>query len=308
MPTDLAALQSRPTQVLDRSGSVFPFSKGILATSILATGLETERAYDIAAEVGRRIGDLAEPVTAEALTAIAASAIERRAGRSTADRYLAWRRARRSGKPIVICLGGAPGVGKSTLATRLAVRLGIKALITTDAIREVLRTVVPPAVSPELHVSTYESIRDELGDSPPLECFRRQARAVGAASVAVATRLAKEGRSVLIEGVHLIPGRIRDELGRHGVDAITEEVLLVLGEEAHHRDHLVRRMEHEPARDGQRTVDGLETIRRLQSELRRAARAAGVPECEVRSPENLTQLIVDRIATHPSLAADFGAA
>jgi len=172
----------------------------------------------------------------------------------------------------------------------------------------VLRTVVPPAVSPELHVSTYESIRDELGDASPLDSFRRQARAVGAASVAVAARLAKEGRSVVLEGVHLIPGRIRTELEKQGVDAIVEEVLLVLGSESHHRDHLLRRMEHEPARDGRRTVLNLETIRRLQTQLCRAASKAGVIQCEVRSPGNLTQIIVDRIAAHPDLRAEPDAA
>ena len=76
------------------------------------------------------------------------------------------------------------------MATRLAVRLGITRVVTTDAIREVLRTVIPDTVLPELHCSTFETAKRADGAGGQLQSFHRQARAVGAATAAVANRLA----------------------------------------------------------------------------------------------------------------------
>jgi 2-phosphoglycerate kinase len=212
---------------------------------------------------------------------------------------------KRAGRPLVICLAGAPGVGKSTIATRLAIRLGINRVITTDAIREVLRTVIPPAVSPELHVSTYEGIDEPAARTAPLDCYRRQSRAVSAATVAVASRLAKEGRSMILEGVHIRPGRVRRELEAQGLDAIVVEVLLLLEDADDHRSRLVRRSKHEPARRGERSIAKFAVIRRLQDELRRTAAAeAGVIEHDVSHPEDLTRTIVDRIVARVAEPAD----
>jgi 2-phosphoglycerate kinase len=194
-----------------------------------------------------------------------------------------------------VCLGGAPGVGKSTIATRLALRLGINRVVPTDAVREVLRTVVPDTVLPELHVSTYESIGDNGEADSSLMCFRRQAHAVLSASVAVAARLTSERRSVILEGAHLLPGEVRRHLPERGSDAIIVEVLLTVAHEESHRNHLTSRLHAEPARAGQRHLKHLLVIRRLQDELRRLAQLAGVAEHDIAHPEDLTQRIVDQV-------------
>ncbi len=111
---------------------------------------------------------------------------------------------------IVLC--GAPGTGKSTLATRIAVRLDITRVVTSDAIRDVLRTVVPKRSLPELHRSTFELV---VPDSPePFSGFDRQCNAVGSAAVAIADRLADEHRSLILEGVHMLPGATALVAGR----------------------------------------------------------------------------------------------
>ena len=129
--------------------------------------------------------------TAEELVAAVHSILANEADEpALANRCTSWRRAKRSGRPVVIVLCGAPFTGKSTLATPIAVRLDITLVVTSDAMRDVLRTVVPEAVLPELHRSTFELLAP---DSPePFSGFDCQTKAVGSAAVAIADRLADE--------------------------------------------------------------------------------------------------------------------
>ena len=80
-------------------------------------------------------------IEADDLVERASALLEQRAGPVVASRWRAWRHAKRVQRPIVLAIAGAPGVGKSTVATRLAMRLEITRIVTTDTIREVLRTV-----------------------------------------------------------------------------------------------------------------------------------------------------------------------
>ncbi len=297
MPSDLSIRPSRRlVRVRDRAGVGLPFSKGIMATSILATGLPTDEAYSIAADIERALQDRQlDRIEADELAGIAGAAIDRAAGAACSERYVAWRRVKRTGQPLVVCLSGAPGVGKSALATRLALRLGVNHVVTTDAIREVLRTVIPPAVLPELHVSTYEGVQGDVDGAPLPGSFTIQARAVGAATAAVASRLATESRSVILEGVHLFPGAMRRILSTQKPGPVVVELLLTLGNVDRHRVHLMRRRRREPGRNGDRHLTHLQVIRTLQDHLRSLARESGVAEYDIEHPEDLTQTIVDQV-------------
>ena len=296
MPTDLATnSESNVVEVLDRAGTGLPFSKGLMATSVLATGLRTEQAYAIAAEIQQRlIARRTRVIDAHELATLALKTIEDLAGAAAAERYRSWRRAKRTGRSVIIALAGAPGVGKSTLATRLAVRLGITRVVTTDTIREVLRSTIPRTVLPELHISTYETTETHPGD-PPLGAFHRQSRAVSAATVPVAVRLASEHTSAIIEGVHLMPGFLRQALADHPDAPIVVEMTAVLRSIETHRAHLVRRAHHEPTRDGQRHLRQLDRIRELQELLIEQAKAADVPVYDIAQSHDLTQRIVDEV-------------
>ena len=299
MPTDLSVVDGQaPIQIRDRADTGLPFSKGIMATSLLATGMPTDQAYRIAAEIATTLRQSgAREVPADELAEIAASAVESGAGRVFANRYLAWRQAKRLGTPLVICLAGGSGVGKSTIATRLALRLGINRVVTTDAIREVLRTVIPTAVLPELHVSSYERVSE-----PPLAKetggFALQMRAVSAATGAVARRMALEGRSVILEGIHLLPGAIRRQLRDQGSSALVIERLLTLMDEELHAGHLGKRLRDAPERGGARHIEHFQEIRAMQDDLRRVAREENVAEHDIAHPEDLTQSIVDEVTAH----------
>lgn len=281
--------------VLDRADNRLPFSRGIMATSLLATGVSTEEAYRLASAVQQRlVARGLRDLDAEQLVALTHDLLLTEArDREIADRWTAWRRAKRSGRPIAIVLGGAPGTGKSTLATRLAVRLNIPRVVTTDAIRDVLRTVVPSNVLPELHGSTFEVVQPDATD--PFGGFVRQCNAVGAAAVAVADRLADEHRSVIIEGVHAIPGATAQALADHPATPIVIERLIVQEAADRHADLLRRRATSEPQRRGDRHLAGLDRIRMIQDWLRQEARSADVPIVDGGEAGDLTQDIVDEI-------------
>ncbi len=300
MPSDLAAV-SRLVIVRDSAGLGLPFSRGLMATSILATGAETDQAYAIAAEIQRELtGRAGSDIDAHELARLAARTIEARAGAEVAARYQTWRRLRREGRPLLLVLGGAPGVGKSTISTRLAVRFGITRIVTTDTIREVLRTVIPPTVLPELHVSTYESVG---AGADPAEAYVRQARVVGGALVSVVRRLLTERRSVIVEGVHLLPGELVSGLGAHPSRPVVVELMLTLEDVEAHRAQLAARRAGEPERGGQRSLDRFATIRTLHDLLARRALEAGVEALDLGAPRRLTERLLEllqaRAATTP---------
>lgn len=296
VPEDLRAdAEVLHCAVVDRLGNALPFSKGILATSILATGIETPSAYDVARFVqeGLRASGTRE-IDSEDLMSMTAQHIEQLVSKETAESYLLWRQARRIGRPIIISMLGSSGVGKSTLATRLALRLGINRVVTSDSIREVLRTVIPSSVLPELHRSSYEAIDSDIQEDHA-STYHRQARAVASACVAVGRRYVKENKNVLFEGVHLLPGTMTRELEGMEENPIVVELMLVLSDADTHNSRLGHRLVSEPGRDGVRHLQNFDVIRGLQKSMQALARKAGVPEYDVGSAEDLTQHIVKAI-------------
>jgi 2-phosphoglycerate kinase len=184
-------------------------------------------------------------------------------------------------------------VGKSSIATRLALRLGITRIVTTDTIREVLRTVVPASVLPELHVSSPRLITPASPD--PYAGFDRQAHAVGGATRAVADRLAVEQRSCVVEGVHLLPGRLGIDLAAHPARPIVVERMLVEPDPQIHYHRLLRRSEQEPRRGGRQGLDGFDRVRAIQEHLAAMAADRGIPVVEPGGFGELTQTIVGEI-------------
>lgn len=276
-----------------------PFSRGIMASSILATGIDTGEAYRIASVLQAELATTCPSgLDVDELAGLAERSIRQVAGDVIADRYRAWRRVRRDRRPVVLLIAGASGVGKSTLATRLAVRLGITQLVTTDTIREVLRTVIPPTVSPELHLSTYETV--ELDDGPGFGAFERQASIVASATSAVVERLVVERRSVIVEGAHLVPSSspLIHELAE---GAVVVPVLLAAHDVTAHRARLAHRRDAEPGRAGGRSLDRFDQLRALHDHLLAAARQHGVAVIDAQEPAALTTHVVDAVlaATQP---------
>ncbi|MFH1736604.1 MAG: ATP cone domain-containing protein, partial [Actinomycetota bacterium] len=133
-----------------------PFSKGMLATSVMATGLSPVKSYRLAQQLEDtlRENDIYD-ISIPDLDARVTDVLARNYGERYAANYAHWRRLGKLDKPIVILVGGTTGVGKSTIAAELAHRLGIIRITSTDSIREVMRSQFSKELMPALYGSSF---------------------------------------------------------------------------------------------------------------------------------------------------------
>src|SRR5215210_8361190 len=95
-----------------------PYSKGLMASSIMATGLAPARAFHVAEVVEQRLHDLGrDAVSQDELGALVRDVLASEAGARYAELFNKWHMVRRLQRPLIILVGGATGVGKSTIAT-----------------------------------------------------------------------------------------------------------------------------------------------------------------------------------------------
>jgi 2-phosphoglycerate kinase len=190
-----------------------PFSKGILSQSLLAAAIDPTDAFDVAREIEREL--LAKgkgEIERRDLRRMIYETLTRQMGAQSAERYLAWRRYQEPERPVIILLGGAAGVGKTSLALEVAHRLGIGRVLSTDSIRQIMRIMLSQELVPALHTSSYDAFRalpaGSLGDDPVIEGFRTQAASVAVGVRASMDRAVSENASLILDGVSIVPGLI----------------------------------------------------------------------------------------------------
>lgn len=274
--------RSRTTQItiVDQEPGL-PFSKGLLASQVMVTGLSPYRAYQVAEEVELRLHERRQAaLTSVELADLALDVIKELAGDRYASNFLRWQEVEGLEVPLVILIGGATGVGKSTIATQLAARLGIVRVVATDAIREVMRAMLSPQLMPTLHVSSFEA--DKALREPPTKAsdalvvgFREQTAAVSVGIDALIDRAATEGTSIVIEGAHVVPGFF--DVERHGDRILAVPFVVGVDDEDRHLSHFAARENAIAARPATRYAEGFDGIRRLQRYVKSQALAHGVP-------------------------------
>lgn len=224
-------------------------------------------------------------------------------GEEFAERYRSWSRFERGDGILVLLCGGAPGVGKSTLAAEIATRLDIVRTQSTDMLREIMREMVPAALVPELHGSSFDvnlsaESKDigDLDEGKSFHGFRRQAELVQLASRAVLVRAQRESVSVLVEGVHIWPGLLRKQVMLSGKDLIVEFILTVADQK-----QLVRRFRQRgreaPGRRGKRYLDHIDTIWAQQSMLIQEAKNQAIPIIQNKDQEAATVEIMGLVSS-----------
>lgn len=258
-----------------------PYSKGLMSISIMATGLPPDKAYAVASDVHEVLRDEGNPeVTIDHVRETTEAVLARDAGPRYVDTYKKWRSISRAEKPIIVLLGGATGVGKSTVATLLSNRLGITRQVSTDVIRQVMRSLLAPELIPALYNSSYrvsEALRIPV---PPttdkvIVGFLEQAAMVWVGVRAIIERAIVERTNFIIEGAHIVPGIVDPHFFR---DALVVHMMLSVEDEKEHRSHFqIREVETEGARPFERYLDGFENIRKIQDYVLDLARAQEVP-------------------------------
>ncbi|MBR3214071.1 MAG: 2-phosphoglycerate kinase [Methanosphaera sp.] len=194
-----------------------PFSKGILSKSLIRAELEPARAYAIAAEIEEKIkSEDKETISITELIKIVKEKLEQE-DPALAKKYIIWKEIKRSEDPLIILIGGASGIGTSSISFELANKLGIKNMLSTDMIREVMRKIVSKELCPTLFESSYTAAESLRTPAPPefdkvLLGFKDHVETVSVGVNGVVERAIKEGISIVIEGVHIVPGFISEEL------------------------------------------------------------------------------------------------
>jgi 2-phosphoglycerate kinase len=271
----------RPKPILvTGAGKGIPFSKGLLSQSLLAAAIEPSDTFDVAREIeGELMRRGASEVDSSELRRLACETLERLADERAAERYLAWRKCREAEKPMILLLGGAAGAGKTSLGHEVAHRLGIQRVVSTDAIRQVMRIMLSPALVPAIHVSSYNAhqvvAERATGDDPVVDAFRVQATTVSVGARAMMDRAVAENRSMILEGVSVVPGLIDLERYR-GLAHVIFLLVASLDEDAF-STRFAARAKNAVGRPPHRYIENLDSILRIQEYLLELAEEEGIP-------------------------------
>jgi 2-phosphoglycerate kinase len=298
--------------VVVRSDYGLPYSKGLMAQSIMAAGLSPERSHAIARTIEQRLDQRADPeVSVDELRALAERVLVEEEGQPVANRFGQWWRTERLGRPVVILIGGVTGVGKSTIATLLANRLGITRVVATDQVRQVVRAFLSRDFMPAVHHSSFDVARAlpalGSGREATIAGFLRQVADIAPGIDALVERAVSERSRIVIEGVHLLP---EVPSARLCEQAVTARVLIAVTDEQTHRSHFHMRGRLESERPTDRYLEAFDRIRTLQEHLIARARESGTPVVDEGNLEpalkRVMEVVLDEIAAQTA-DADAGA-
>jgi 2-phosphoglycerate kinase len=280
------------------------YSKDAMAKLLIGTGLPADRAYHHAQSVENELANRQEPsaVTTERLFELAAKVLRAGEGEEAVVRLRRFRPFHELDLPLIVLVGGATGSGKSSVATEVAHRFGITRVTSTDFLRQTMRAFLSPEVVPSIHFSSFEAGR---ALTPPLSAsadavllgFLEQTRSVLVAVKAVIERALAERLSMVLEGVHLVPGLLPPVLQ----DAVVVRCLLTTGTRTEHARRLRTRGTVPGGRGPiERYLRAMPDIRRIEDYLIARAKEHGVPVIENRTLEHT----VDRVIELALLKAD----
>lgn len=295
--------RSRSLIQLVSEGHKVPFSKGLLATTLTATGLPPERAYEVAMGVERQLLRKGQrEVSPDDLRGLVEYVLAATGEQLYLRRYRMWNRLAREDRPVIIMIGGATGVGKSTIAAQVADRLGVVRIISTDSIREVMRAFFSESLMPAIHHSSYEAgpaVRIPLGaefDSG-LVGFMEQVDVVNVGLLAVLDRAIEERTSMVVEGVHVVPGMLAAAGAKERMsEVVFLSMVVAVSDPRLHKSHfLVREQETSGRRAIARYLQHFEEIRKIQDFILERARIEGTLIVDNVNIDDTVGLVVDAL-------------
>jgi 2-phosphoglycerate kinase len=257
-------------------GDGLPYSKGLMARALMAAGVPAVRAYELALRVAVDLASRREDsVELDRLEELAVEVLGENDGAQAVRRLRRYEALRELDLPIIVLIGGATGTGKSTVASEVAYRLGITRVTSTDFVRQTMRAFLTYDFMPAIHYSSFEVPPGEEGLGT-VEGFVEQTRDVLIGVRGVIDRALQEGWSLVLEGVHLVPGMLPPVEG-----ALVVHCVLAIEDPDLHASHFwVRDARSEGLRPVQKYLDAIVDIRRLQEFILDQARVAAVPIVE----------------------------
>ena len=257
-------------------GGGLPYSKGLMARALMAAGVSAVRAYELALRVQDDLTAAgSDTVDLDRLEELAHEVLGENEGAQAVRRLRRYDALRELEMPIILLIGGATGTGKSTVATEVAYRLGITRVSSTDFVRQTMRAFFAPELMPSIHYSSFEV------PGGVVDGFVDQTQNVLVGIRALIDRALQEGWSLVLEGVHLVPGMLPPVEG-----AMVVHCVLAIEDEQAHEDHFwVRDAHSDGLRPVQKYLDALDDIRLVQEFIVDQAVTSGAPVVDNNSIE-----------------------
>jgi len=287
--------QPRRGEPLPLGGGPFPYSKGMMARALIAAGAPGDMAYQLARRIELDLAETGErSLDPERLEPLAREILGD-AGPRTVQRLRRLADLQALDVPIVVLVGGTTGTGKSTVAAEVAHRLGITRVASTDFIRQTMRAFFAPEFMPTIHYSSFEAgaaVDPDVTGDPTVVGFVDQCRHVCVGVAAALHRAMTEGWSMVLEGVHLVPGLVPASLE----GAVLVHVVLQISDEEMHRVHFnVRDSTTGGVRPMEKYVARLGDIRRVQSYITDRARRERVAVVENANVERTIDEVIELV-------------
>jgi 2-phosphoglycerate kinase len=288
--------QRRHGDPLPLGDAELPYSKGVMARALIAVGVSADRAYNLA----RRIEvDLAErrerTVELPRLDELARETLGDAEGERAVKRLRRLSELQALDLPVIVLIGGSTGTGKSTVAAEVAHRLGITRVTSTDFIRQTMRAFFSEEFMPTIHRSSFaagEAVVGEVKGDRTVVGFVEQSRHVSVGVDAAIHRALTEGWSIVLEGVHLVPGLVPTQVA----DSLIVHVIVAIPDEEAHRIHFhVRDAATGGIRAMDKYLDHLDAIRTVQAHLVERAIREGVPVVENANVERTIDEVVELV-------------
>jgi len=260
-----------------------PFSKGLMARALIAAGFSADRAYELALAVEADLNATGrQSISFERLDELAHDSLGDEAGPDAMRRLRLYRQLYELDLPVILLVGGATGTGKSTVATDVAYRLGITRVTSTDFVRQTMRAFFSQEFMPAIHHSSFEAGRamadeDTEGSEAVIGGFLEQTRDVLVGVQAAIDRALEEGWSMVLEGVHLVPGMLPRKIQNA---LVVQCVLAIENAEAHASHFWIRDTDSEGVRPYEKYLDSFDDIRLVQTYILERARKQEVPVIE----------------------------
>ncbi|KAG0570215.1 hypothetical protein M758_6G139700 [Ceratodon purpureus] len=203
-------------------------SRFLISRMLLVTKIPNHVAIKISLELKKLLIDNSLlDVSQSDLEANLFKLMERRGyGAEYIERYKMMTKFHHQRLPLIILVCGTACVGKSTLATQLAQRLNLPNVLQTDMVYELLRTSTDHGNSAAL-ASTPVWARDFSSPEELITEFCRECRVVRKGLDGDLKKAMKDGKPVIIEGLHLDPAiyLMNEESGGFGSGALQMKAL-----------------------------------------------------------------------------------
>jgi 2-phosphoglycerate kinase len=279
---DLIFWERLPTSItVEGKNETGPFSKERLAHSVQVAGLSLDQSYELAGHLeSMLLGQRAQRISSQVLQELAEVMLAEQYDQGYAERYRVWRAWRELDQPLIVLIGGASGVGKTSLAISMANVLDIPRVAATDDIRQIMRLMLSPELMPSIHTSSYlawASLPLTAGGADPvLTGFREQVKVVSLGVRAILDRCLEEHSSVIIDGVHLLPDFLEQWKNDHPRSFVAQ-LCLAVSERRVFEERFDKRAHEAPARTRDKYLVHLDEIQKIQEHIMEVSSQRDIP-------------------------------